>query len=252
MKAVVKNIEYYKSPNYNDRVDEQSPDLLVLHYTGMSSISGTIERLCDPVFEVSCHYLIAGNGKIIQMVDEKYRAWHAGVSSWQGRDDINSCSIGIEIANVGHENGYPDFPDVQMSAVEELCLDIFKRHEIPAERVLAHSDIAPGRKIDPGEKFDWQRLHRAGIGMWVEPEPLDGEEYLQEGGDITHVMNLQNALSLYGYQVEATGSLDAQTKIVLEAFQRHFRPERVDGNADFSTLKTLYDLLGVLEKSRFA
>lgn len=209
----------------------------------METARAAADWLCNPDSGVSCHYLVDEAGNIIQMVDESLRAWHAGASLWAGETDINSCSIGIEIQNPGHDKGYPDFPEEQMAAVEALCLDILSRHPIAPQRVLAHSDVAPERKIDPGEKFDWERLHRAGIGHWVEPVPLgDGAEAepVADGGS---VRALQTALADYGYGVEVTGCYDAQTRTVVAAFQRHFRTCRVDGIADRSTIETLDRLI---------
>jgi N-acetylmuramoyl-L-alanine amidase len=245
-------IELCDSPNFDQRAGLQSPDLLLLHYTNMASASKALDWLCDPKSRVSSHYLVSEDGRIFQMVDENNRAWHAGASSWAGREDINSCSIGIEIANVGPDKGYPPFPDIQMQAVETLCHDIFSRHTIAPERVLAHSDVSPDRKQDPGEKFNWQRLYDAGIGLWVKPQPLEEGEVLKHGDTNKHILNLQSALSTYGYQVKITGSFDDQTKHVVTAFQRHFRQKRVDGIADYSTLQTLFDLLQVVEDSKAA
>ncbi len=242
-------IERCMSPNFDERADAQKPDLLLLHYTNMATAVAAIERLCDPDSRVSCHYLIAEDGEITQMVEEEHRAWHAGRSLWAGCDDINSCSIGIEIANVGPDHGYPPFPDIQMEAVEALCHDIFSRHRIAPERVLAHSDVAPSRKQDPGEKFDWERLFNAGIGLWVEPEPIDDCEGFKPGDTSKHILNLQSALATYGYGVKITGTYDEQTKNVVAAFQRHFRQGRVDGIADFSTSQTLFNLLQLLGKN---
>ena len=152
------------SPNFGQRVGTTRPDMIILHYTGMESGEGAEAWLCNPASEVSSHYLVHEDGRIIQMVRESDRAWHAGKSSWQGRTDINSCSVGIEIVNPGHAFGYPDFPDVQIAAVINLCRGIIERHGIVPERVLAHSDVAPGRKIDPGEKFPWHALAVSGVG----------------------------------------------------------------------------------------
>lgn len=240
------------SANFDERAAGQQPDLLLLHYTNMVSAAEAMDWLCDPKSKVSCHYLVAEDGHITQMVNERYRAWHAGDSSWAGSEDINSCSIGIEVANRGPQKGYPAFPDIQMMAVETLAQDIFSRHQIAPERVLAHSDVAPGRKIDPGEKFDWQRLHLAGIGLWVKPTPIEEGDVLKVGDTSKHILNLQSALSTFGYKLGITGSFDEQTRHVVTAFQRHFRQQQVDGIADFSTLQTLYDLLQVLEDSKLA
>src|SRR5271156_6513951 len=159
------------SPNHDQRAPRLKTDILLLHYTGTESTEVARKCLCDPVAKVSSHYLIDEKGEVSQLVPEARRAWHAGGSSWEGETDINSRSIGIEISNAGHGLGYPDFPDAQIDAVIALCRDIVHRHGIRADHVLAHSDVAPNRKIDPGEKFPWDRLHRAGIGMWVAPKP---------------------------------------------------------------------------------
>ncbi len=153
--------------NHEARKGGAVPDILLLHYTGTPTVEFAIELLTEAEPGVSCHYVIDEAGGIIQLVPEALRAWHAGVSHWRGVTDINSCSIGIEIQNPGHDGGYPDFPEAQMRAVEALSLDIVRRHNIRPERVLAHSDVAPKRKIDPGEKFDWGRLAAAGVGHWV-------------------------------------------------------------------------------------
>ncbi|MET3789922.1 N-acetylmuramoyl-L-alanine amidase [Aquamicrobium terrae] len=231
------------SPNFGPRRDGQRPDMIILHYTGMASGHAAEERLCDPESEVSSHYLVHEDGRIVQMVRESDRAWHAGKSSWRGVNDINSCSVGIEIVNPGHELGYAPFPERQIEAVIALCRGIVERHRVPPVQVLAHSDVAPGRKVDPGEKFPWQSLFEAGVGHLVEPSPISSGPCLGEGDSGPDVEKLQSMLALYGYGVEITGAYDAQTRIVVEAFQRHFRPRRVDGIADGSTFRTLERLL---------
>lgn len=233
------------SLNSGERRDCYRPDLLLLHYTGMLTAEKAIAWLAAPESNVSCHYVVCETGEIVQMVPECMRAWHAGVSHWAGVDDINSCSIGIEIHNPGPEYGYPDFPDVQMEAVEALCRDIIGRHDIPAARVLAHSDVAPRRKRDPGEKFGWARLARAGIGLWPGPCPIGGGEGLAVGDTGKGVTDLQAALGDFGYGIDPCGVYDEHTALVVTAFQRHFRPARVDGRADRSTLKTLDALLAM-------
>ena len=231
------------SPNFGERAKGQAIKCLILHYTGMSDAAKACDWLCNDVSEVSCHYLVDEQGDIVQMVDEANRAWHAGVSSWNDDDDINSSSIGIEIQNPGHFQGYPDFPKVQMLAVIALCKDIITRQPISARRILAHSDVAPGRKVDPGEKFDWRMLHQYGVGHCVEPEPISGGTFLQFGDQGDAVMALQGMLKLYGYDIDVNGAFDKRTQIVVEAFQRHFRVELVDGIADQSTVGTLHKLL---------
>ncbi|RVD50419.1 MAG: N-acetylmuramoyl-L-alanine amidase [Mesorhizobium sp.] len=231
------------SPNFGPRRDRQKPDMIMLHYTGMATGIGAEAWLCDPASEVSSHYLVHENGHIVQMVRESDRAWHAGQSSWFGHTDINSCSVGIEIVNPGHSLGYPGFPRRQINAVIRLCKGIAARHAIAAERVLAHSDVAPGRKIDPGEKFPWAVLFKAGVGHLVPAAPVRRGAALKPGDYGADVEALQSMLSLYGYGVEITGVFDDRTRIVVEAFQRHFRPRRVDGVADGSTMRTLQRLL---------
>ena len=232
------------SPNAGPRRDGKRADILLLHYTGMTSAEAACRRLCDPHSGVSCHYLVDEDGGIVQMVEEDLRAWHAGQSFWGGETDINSCSIGIEIHNRGHDADYPDFPDSQMEAVIALVRDILDRQPIPPERLLAHSDVAPRRKLDPGEKFDWQRLHEAGIGHWVAPEPLGEDRCLWRCDQGDAVLALQNDLARYGYEVPQTGRYDLATELTVAAFQRHFRPARVDGRADKSTSATLARLIG--------
>jgi N-acetylmuramoyl-L-alanine amidase len=235
------------SPNFGERRNGARPDMLVLHYTGMPSCEAAIRWLASPQSGVSCHYVVDERGAVTQMAPEAFRAWHAGVSHWQGVEDINSCSIGIEIHNPGHDGGYLDFPDAQMAAVEALCLDITHRNGVPSRRVLAHSDVAPRRKIDPGEKFDWRRLARAGIGHWVEPVAITGEARFELGDAGDGVMTLQRNLRAYGYGIDVTGAFDEHTRIVVSAFQRHFRPALVDGRADRSTVETLDALLEALK-----
>ena len=231
------------SPNHEPRRGGKQADLLLLHYTGMESAEGALDWMTRADSRVSAHYLIDEAGRITQMVEESQRAWHAGVANWAGDDDINSCSIGIEIQNPGHAFGYPDYPEAQMVAVEALCVDILERTDIPKDRVLGHSDVSPARKQDPGEKFDWARLARAGVGVWVTPEaPGDDPGFgIGETGDA--VERLQLALARFGYGVETNGTFDQYTEFVVSAFQRHFRPLRVDGRADRSTLQTLDSLL---------
>jgi N-acetylmuramoyl-L-alanine amidase len=231
----------WPSPNHGPRGTR--PDILLLHYTGMADAAGALARLCDPEAKVSAHYLVEEDGRVLQLVPEARRAWHAGEATWQGETDINSRSIGIEIVNAGPDLGDPDFPARQIEAVVTLCRDILARHAIRPERVLAHSDVAPGRKRDPGEKFPWDALARAGVGRYVTPAPIDDGPALRPGEHGAAVASLQTALARYGYGVATTGAYDEATEAAVTAFQRHFRPARVDGIADRSTLKTLADLL---------
>ncbi len=236
--------EVRPSPNHGERKDGRRPDMILLHYTGMPATTEALERLCTPASEVSAHYLVCEDGRIIQMVEESRRAWHAGVALWAGETDINSCSIGIEIANPGHDYGYPDFPKRQIAAVTALCRSIATRHTVAPPRVLAHSDVAPSRKLDPGEKFPWRLLHDSGVGHWVQPAPISKNDKVLGLGDRSEAVTaLQQALSQYGYGIAVTGTYDSVTNDVVTAFQRHFRPERIDGIADESTRATLRELL---------
>lgn len=231
------------SPNFNDRPQPAPIDILVLHYTGMKTAEAAIDLLCSPQSKVSAHYVVDEKGNITRLVPEEKRAWHAGASSWAGIADLNGRSIGIEIANGGHDGGCPPYPDVQMQAVEALCKEIVARHPIVPRSVVAHSDIAPERKSDPGEWFDWARLARAGVGVWVEPVPVMDGPALKLGDRGDPVSELQFRLANYGYGIEVLGVYDAKTEAVVRAFQRHFRPAKVDGVADFSTVATLRLLL---------
>lgn len=225
--------------NTEPRRNGRAVDMLLLHYTGMASAEAACALLCSPDSGVSCHYLVDEDGMITQMVGEELRAWHAGASSWQGEADTNSRSIGIEIHNPGHALGYRDFPAVQMQAVVALCQDILSRHAIPPSNVLAHSDVAPGRKIDPGERFDWALLHRHGVGHWVPPAEADATPL--SGRELTA---FQQLLQSYGYGIAATGEADEATRKVTDAFQRHFRPALVNGVPDLSALRTAERLVG--------
>ena len=229
--------------NHEPRRNSRAVDMLILHYTGMASAKSACDLLCSAASGVSCHYLVDEDGTIIQMVGEDLRGWHAGVSVWKGVTDTNSRSIGIEIQNPGHMLGYRDFPAVQMAAVAALCRDILSRHAIPPQHVLAHSDVAPGRKIDPGERFDWAMLHGEGVGHWVPPAeaddtPLKGEE----------LAAFQRLLGEYGYGIAAIGTLDVATRKVTDAFQRHFVPARITGVPDRAALHTAERLLAALKR----
>jgi N-acetylmuramoyl-L-alanine amidase len=212
----------------------------------MPDVEGAIAQLCTAGTDVSAHYIVLEDGRIVQCVQEAKRAWHAGVAAWAGEEDINSCSIGIEIVNRGHDWGYPDFPLRQVAAVIALCRGIMLRRKVPSHRVLAHSDVAPSRKKDPGEKFPWHSLANSGVGHWVQPAPIVRGEGLKLGSIGDDVLGLQQALAKYGYGVPTHGKYDGATMEVVAAFQRHFRPARVDGIADHSTLVTLQSLLETL------
>jgi N-acetylmuramoyl-L-alanine amidase len=231
------------SPNHGERKDGRRPDMILLHYTGMADPESALELLRARGSDVSAHYFVFEDGRIIQLVQESRRAWHAGKAQWAGETDINSCSIGIEIANPGHEHGYPDFPKRQIAAVTALCRSIQTRNIIPPGRVLGHSDVAPDRKQDPGEKFPWRTLYDSGVGLWVKPAAImnfgQGFAFGDRGNAVAA---LQKSLSDYGYGLQINGEYDSITQEVVVAFQRHFRPERIDGVADTSTRSTLQDL----------
>lgn len=236
----------HPSPNHGERLGSGAVDMVVLHYTGMQDAESALRRLCDPRSEVSAHYLVYEDGTVLQCVPEARRAWHAGKSFWKGATDINSCSIGIEIVNPGHEFGYRPFPEAQIAAVCDLTADVCNRHAISPWRVLAHSDIAPDRKEDPGELFPWHVLAEQGVGHYVPPAPLSSGLFMQEGEQGQPVEAIQSMLALYGYDVDINGSFDRCTRNAVTAFQRHFRQDKVDGVVDRSTLETLHHLLSAL------
>lgn len=225
------------SPNFNERLHPL--DMLVLHYTGMPDGPSALARMLeDKEPRVSAHYMVEEDGRIFQLVAEDKRAWQAGRSWWRGDEDLNSRSIGIEIVNPGHEFGYRPFPDEQIAAVIDLCRGILARWPIPQNRIVAHSDIAPDRKEDPGELFPWKRLSEAGIGLW--PEPVRPEPWMMHGaamGDAgMTVEGLQRDLATIGYRIDVTTVFDEATAAVVRAFQRRWRPERVTGEGDTATI----------------
>jgi N-acetylmuramoyl-L-alanine amidase len=242
------------SPNFDART--RAIDLVVLHYTGMHDAGAALKRLSDaaplaghypgpwqasdvdpstPLPRVSAHYMVSENGAVYRLVAEAHRAWHAGVSNWEGEGDVNSRSIGIEIVNRGHDFDLPDFPLVQVDAVIMLLHDILARWELTPSRVVAHSDIAPGRKKDPGEKFPWPRLAKAGVSVWPEYVAMQAES-------APDIAQIQRQLRSFGYGVNQTGALDDQTRAVLEAFQRRFRPSLINGEPDAETQVLLTSL----------
>lgn len=215
------------SPNHGPRPDGARIDMLVLHYTGMRDAAAALDRLTDPQAEVSAHYLIEEDGAVHRLVAEARRAWHAGVASWCAYSDINDRSIGIELVNPGHEFGYRPFPEPQMTALIALAGDIVTRHGIPARNVVGHSDVAPTRKTDPGELFDWPRLAAAGIGLWPDEAEPGGEEGAVQ-------------LARYGYATEELAA-------AVTAFQRHFRPAQIDGVLDGECRRLLAGLLAAID-----
>jgi N-acetylmuramoyl-L-alanine amidase len=223
------------SPNHDER--GVAVDMLILHYTGMQTAAEAIERLRDPAAAVSSHYVVDEDGTVFRLVSEDRRAWHAGVSYWRGHAALNARSIGIEIVNPGHEWGYRDFPVLQLAAVCDLCLGILSRHAIPARNVVGHSDVAPERKQDPGERFDWEVLAANSVGLW----PANTVDLGTTGAvrDALGLRPVRAALAEIGYHVGPEGALDPALSSVLRAFQRHWRPEAVNGQADDGTLVRL-------------
>ena len=221
------NIIWTPSPNFDER--RLPVSLLVMHYTGMKSGAEAISWLANPDAKVSAHYVVTEDGQIVQMVDEEKRAWHAGRGSWREvRSDVNSASIGIEIVNTGHDWGYVPFPEEQMDSVVRLANDIVKRHHITPANVIGHSDVAPARKQDPGELFDWERLARFGLALKRPTKNLSDPPWTDGG--------FMLALERFGYDIE-----NAQASVV--AFQRRFRPENIDGVIDGETRAILLSLL---------
>ena len=239
------------SPNFGARYDGKSIDSIVLHYTGMGTGADAEDWLCDRASRVSSHYIVHEDGRVVQMVRELDRAWHAGIGCWHGERDMNSVSVGIEIVNPGHRDWPEDaatgtldpFPDAQVAAIILLCRSVMERHTIAPERVLGHSDLAPHRKRDPGEAFPWALLAAAGIGRMVAPAPIRGGRFLATGDSGEPVAALQAMLTMLGFECEPTGTFCGGTETVVRAFQRHWRPARIDGVADASTIETLHALL---------
>jgi N-acetylmuramoyl-L-alanine amidase len=233
------------SPNADARPESVPIDMLILHYTGMRSAQAAIGRLRDPAARVSAHYVVEEDGSVVRLVPEERRAWHAGVSWWRGNSGLNDRSVGIEIVNPGHEWGYRDFPALQMAVVCDLCLEILQRHPIPARNVVGHSDVAPQRKQDPGELFDWRGLAQNGVGLWPE-----GVRDLGVGGasrDAAALARIRGALAAIGYRIAVAGGWDADLAAVLRGFQRHWRPEAVTGEADAGTVARAVTVARLME-----
>lgn len=226
------------SPNFDARPAGASIDALILHYTGMKTGAAALDRLTDPAAKVSAHYLVEEDGRVFRLVDEANRAWHAGESAWAGRRRLNDVSIGIEIVNPGHEWGLKPFTEPQIAAVIDLAREIIDRHDIPPARVLAHSDIAPLRKQDPGELFPWRRLAEAGVGLWPDMNARHGPT-----GPRPSVIEAQRLLARWGYAVSESGALDADAAAATAAFQRRYRPAVVDGVFDADCAELLAALL---------
>ncbi len=231
----------FQSANFSSR-SGAPVSLLVMHYTGMQSASAALSRLCETAAKVSAHYAVDEQGAVYPLVDEAQSAWHAGLSFWRGHRNVNDISIGIEIVNPGHEWGYRAFPQAQMEAVAALSKDIFSRHSIAPHNVVAHSDIAPQRKEDPGELFDWKWLAQQGIGVWAEGGHTEKTAVLALSDNGEAVRKMQQALRDYGYDIGANGIFDDATQKVVIAFQRHFRPRDIGGKWDGECMKILEKL----------
>lgn len=215
------------SPNWDARDERIS--MVVLHYTDMPSCEAAVKRLCDPAAKVSAHYVISEEGEVIRLVDEANRAWHAGMSYWRGKSNVNGCSIGIELANPGHTCGYREFPDAQVEALVPLLHRIVNDYDIPRANVVGHSDVAPQRKLDPGELFPWERLAQYRLAL-PRPQKLElGDPFDNDGA-------FYLALERFGYDV-------SEGKKAVEAFQRRWRPEKIDGEIDGQLRAILFQLL---------
>ena len=240
------------SPNRDERPADAGPvDTLVLHYTGMVSAEAALDRLTDSGARVSAHWCIGEDGTLWRLVPEERRAWHAGVSEWRGRRSLNDVSIGIELVNPGHEHGYRPFPPAQMDALLDLARAIVARHPIDPRNVVAHADVAPARRQDPGELFDWARLAGAGIGLWPQAAAApEGEGAALRQGDRGDAVRQQQArLRAVGYGLLVDGDFGAATAAVVRAFQRHFRQVRVDGMIDAGT-EAVLDRMSTLAAGR--
>jgi|SRR5215469_14945990 len=224
------------SPNFDDRPANTPIDILILHYTGMRTAAEAVARLCDPEARVSAHYTVDEDGTVYSHVPEERRAWHAGASFWAGARDVNARSIGIEIVNPGHEFGYRSFPDVQIEAVIELAGEVVQRRKIPTARILGHSDVAPARKLDPGELFPWGKLALAGVSLWPQTRRHRLDVPFEDG------------LRAFGYGLPP--EMEVQLPVVIEAFQRHFRPARIDGRPDAECEAILAALLREIDITR--
>jgi len=239
----MKNISFQKSPNFNQRPQDAEIDMILVHYTGMRSEGESITRLLDPNSKVSTHYFICESGKVIQMIDDELRAWHAGLSEWRGQKNVNDFSIGIELSNPGHEYGYRDFTKSQIDSFIDLTTDLKEKYNIQNHRILGHSDVSPDRKMDPGEKFDWEFLASHQIGLWLKEREKKSElvnEFKDDDGSITlPIRTAQVNLKEIGYSVNVNGKFDEITKKVVIAFQRHFCPKNLSGTLDRETFSLI-------------
>jgi N-acetylmuramoyl-L-alanine amidase len=224
-------IHHYQSPNFDERPNHQCLDLIIIHYTGMEKVKEALTRLCDPLAKVSAHYLIDQKGQCYQLVDDQKRAWHAGVSYWQGIRDINGISLGIELDNGGHDGGLPFFPESQIQALVSLLISLSQKYHINKKKIIGHSDVAPLRKMDPGELFPWLTLHQYGFGLW--PASTSQQAVPQS------IFEVQKILRIIGYDCPLNGIIDHQTEAVIRAFQRHFTPNEITGTLTSQLKDTL-------------
>lgn len=250
---MVSDLILVPSPNFNERplgADGTTPriDTIILHYTGMKSANEALERMCDPAAQVSAHYMIDEDGVIRQLVSPEKRAWHAGVSCWQGRHNLNDSSIGIELVNPGHEFGYRDFPLAQIETLLALLGPLCSEFKVPMHRILGHSDIAPDRKTDPGEKFPWQLLAERGFGIWPEKTSNDGTFVAKKGMIGSQSVWLNKILCEIGYNVEQNDLFTQSTQDGLAAFQRHWCQDNVSGLLDVKSKVALMDVSRLMQK----
>jgi len=237
------------SPNFDERPVGMQVGMLVLHYTGMKTAEDALARLVDPEAKVSAHYLVREDGRVVAMVPEEKRAWHAGISCWQGIPSCNDLSIGIEIVNPGHEFGYRPFPQPQMEAVTDLAFGIIERHKIRARNVVGHSDVAATRKEDPGELFNWQKLAAEGVGLWPDVDKIrkPHNTVINPGEESLSVARVQKMLADYGYYIKVDGLYGPKTEAIIKAFKRHFVPEYLNvvwDNMSDARLQKLLDISG--------
>jgi N-acetylmuramoyl-L-alanine amidase len=254
-------ITSHPSPNFDART--RPIDLLILHYTGMGEGQIALQRLCDPdpragvyafpwatpedpdakLGRVSAHYVVEEDGRVLALVDEGQRAWHAGAGEWAGAGELNARSVGVEIVNGGHDFGLPAYPETQIDAVLALCAAIMRRHGLKPHQLVGHSDVAPMRKADPGERFPWDRFAEAGLALAPSSDlaPRDGDP-LERGDRGPDVKALQQRLRDVGYGLEADGIFGPITEAVTRAFQRRFRIAKVDGVADGQTRAQIEDI----------
>lgn len=237
-----------KSPNFDDRNEHSKINILLMHYTGMKTAQDALDIMCNPEKSVSAHYMVYEDGEIVNLVPEEKRAWHAGISCWHGISSLNHTSIGIEIVNPGHEWGYVPFPAKQMDSVLELSKGILSRNDIPARNVIAHSDVAPSRKEDPGELFDWGYLAKNGVGLWHNVEKVwrGGDILNKPGEESSDVAQIQTMLADYGYHIRVDGYYGGKTEQIIKAFKRHFSPESINANWDKLTEERLKALIKLI------